>query len=236
MNIDRILTVLGILVSALGVLISIKAHLLGAIAFIVGLSVFFIALWRIKHRDPIQSISRATDYVFKDPKGLIVKVTRIGVYKINSPGVTTLWVRSIEAMGELKNFVSNIGSISINEASGGGIRVRCDLDRPAKPGSKITWILKYDGHNCFEKPTESVSFTTTTKLKRGVMSIEFHQDRFPPLVEKVLYLGEGEELLEEISLTKTLPNIRWEFNPIIGRKYLLKWTWPDYKAQQGVGH
>jgi hypothetical protein len=138
-----------------------------------------------------------------------------------------LWARRISATGELKNFRTNDGTLKIDEASGGGLCVRLDLDRPPKLGSELTWILSFEAHNCFAEKHESVAYTSLEKWKKGTLSIRFHPDRFPQIVKKAFYSRGKETVLEEVHLTKELPSVDWDFKPKLGEDYLLQWTWPD---------
>ena len=227
MNLDRSLAITGIIVSAMGVLFCLGKFSFGWILFISGLLLCLYAVRKIYSASPVTKISRSHLYEFKDPAASIVESTRIGVYQINAKNVTMLRARCISATGELKKFRTNVGTLKIDEASGGGLCVRVDLDRPPKPRSELTWILSFEGHNCFAEKHESVSYTALEKWENGTLSIRFHPDRFPQIVKKTLYSGGKETVLEEVSLTKELPSIDWDFKPKRGEDYLLQWTWPD---------
>lgn len=228
MTLDRTLAVLGLVVSVFGALIALNLDPLGWAVFIAGIGVLTFAAWR-SHRAPdFTPLWRWQEFIFLDPLGEVVQVTRTASYRVNKSGLTAIPIQAIQGTGPLVDFNCNLGRVEVSGGGGGGKEVLLVLETPIRRGAIITPVLRYRGLNCFESARESVSHGGLKRWTTACLTVEFHPDRFPGVVHAVVQSGSGpEEEVESWYVSSTLPRITWFFHPRRRRKYLLKWTWPS---------
>lgn len=227
MDQDRLIGLLGLLLAVAGILLSLgMQHVATWGVFLAGASLFVYALWRIYYLPDASLVELIFRYDFQDPEGRLVLATRTAEYVVRGKSVTTLWARNLTSTGDLRNFRTNEGELTVEEATGGGVDVRVDFFRPLTPGRKYLWVVSYECVDSFTKERESACYTAVGLSKWGGLEVRFHPDGVPSEVRRVLHrkgqeLGfEGDDFAQP---TQDSPLVRWRFRTKRRGYYCIQW-------------
>ena len=225
METEKLLGFVGAALSAAGLVATLMGAEWGARASVVlGLVLMALAIWALSSRRPLYILSIDYSYEVADPSGNLAHITRSVKARVLSRHVTTLWARSLTTTGHYENFFSNLGKISYEESTGGGLNVRVDMERPLRLGSEVLWVLKYDARGAFTQKFESVSISGIMGRPRAELNFRFHPSRVPRLVRRIMFRNGVEyEVEPPYSPNEQSPEVTWRFRLRPGAEHSLHW-------------
>lgn len=229
MNLDRLIVIVGILISLIGLIAVFKgATVISWGLLALGIFLILLAGWKIWVQRTLNTKHVGYCYNFLDEKGNVVGIKRTAILRANVRGITTVWARSLTSTGEYRNFRSNEGRVSLEESTGGGINLRVDFDRPLPMGKDFTWILSYEAHGAFTMTVESVSYTARQGSPSAELVVEFLPTRVPIRIWKTRFMNDSEANLGDLAIENTnVPIVSWVFKPLAGGEYSLHWRMPE---------
>ena len=224
MNIERIIGILGLLISLIGVFTTVEElNLSWAILAIGVILILYSAYIEIKPPKSVRYFSYTYDFTGDDQS--ITKGKKISIVKINKPNVTQLDAKGLTSTGDYKNFQSNIGRITVCPGDGGALQVICDLNKPLNKGTDISWVLSYDLVNSFNNKNEEVGVPCLTKARFGSIHLIFSEQKLPRNIRCVITKNGEDKKTSYIDVNDEKPELFWYFKVKFGFVFAIRWDW-----------
>ncbi|MBT4482480.1 MAG: hypothetical protein HOC71_02240 [Candidatus Latescibacteria bacterium] len=226
MNTDRIIGIIGFVVSVLGI-VAIPKMSVGWVTLATG--IVLISFFVFKTRQP-EFLYLFSCFIYDFTSGRdIVKGRKLVLFKVTKPGITRLEATGLTSTGRYENFKSNIpGRLSVLKDDGGALKVRCDLEKSLRIGKEINWILSYDLVDSFDSETEEVCIPCLSKCRTGALHVVFSPEDPPIELIKVVSKNGIDMTSENVKFNHELPEVYWRFPIKFGLIYTFRWQW---KAQ-----
>lgn len=222
-NFDRLIGILGLLISSLS-LLSLPKYPLSWFIFSFGLICIIWSIYKFK-RKPLKLIKSLFEYEFSSRGRKRVKGKKITVWKVTNPNITRIESGDLTSTGYYENFTTNIGRLTVENRSGGLVNVICDLGNPLTVGEKVEWILAFDLVDSFKDSKENVAITADTPGNIGVLYLKFSPKDPPKKVWKSISKQGKNEKQSPVTINNERPELYWRFKIKHKNYYSFNWEW-----------